>query len=144
MKRNLLISALLMLLIANLYSCKKDNSNSSGSSAVKLLTSSRWKFLKYEYSQNGTWIADPNAADEANFTAGFNVNNTFTLDDTDDAYTESGTWNFSSNNSILTTTGGGLEILAGVYAVTQLTSTTLQITNSNYPNYGPQRITFTH
>lgn len=143
MKRNLLIPALIMLLTCSVYSCKKDSSNASGSTSIKLLTGSRWKFQKYEYNQNGTWIADPYAADEASFTAGFNVNNTFTLDDTNDAYTESGTWNFSSDNTVLTTTGGGLEVLAGVYTVAQLTPTTLQLINPNYPNYGPQRISFT-
>jgi len=143
MKKNLLIPALLMLLTVNFYSCKKDSPNSSSSSAVKLLTSSRWTFQKYEYNQNGTWIADPDAVDADKFTVGFNTNNTFSEYDLTNGETSPGTWNFSSNNTVITTTGGG-DIFPAVYTVTVLTSSTLQITNLNYPVYNGERLTFTH
>lgn len=144
MKRNLLISTLIALLTIGLYSCKKDTSNSAAS-AVKLLTSSRWTFQKYEYNKNGTWIPDDiDPADPNKFTVGFNANNTFSDYSLIDGSTVTGTWNFSSNSTVLTTTGGDLDMIPAVYTVTQLTSSTLQLTNLNYPYYSGQRITFKH
>lgn len=138
-----LLTILFLALIAMCpSSCKKDSSN-SGSNSVKLLTSSRWTFLKFEYYQNGAWIADPDAIDADEFTVGFNINNTFSENDIRNGETSPGTWNFSSNNTVLTTTGG-LDIYAAVYTVTQLSASTLKITNLNYPLYSGERLTFTH
>jgi len=145
MKKNLLIPALVLLSALNFYSCKKDGSNSTGSSAVSELTASQWKFQNYQYLKDGTWIADdldPN--DPNNFTINFNSDNTFSDHSFLDGSTITGTWHFSSNNTVITTTGGDLDMVPATYTVTILNATTLQLTNLTYPHDSGQRINFTH
>jgi len=129
-------------------SCKKDSSNSAKSnSAVTLLTSSRWTFQKFEYEEkNGTWIPDPDAVDANKFTEGFNTNNTFTEIDLVNGYNTTGTWNFTSNNTVLTLSNSYDIGQGAAYNVNQLTSSTLVLTDPNYiaVSYIAVRLTFTH
>src|SRR5579862_3171461 len=148
MKKILFLLSFISLIAITLFSCKKDgngNSSSGSDSYVSLLTKARWTFLKFEYQKpDGTWIRDPNAANADQFTVGFNTNNTF-----DEMHvvgtTSTGTWNFSSNNTVLTTTGGQ-DLGNMAYTVNQLTTSALVITMLNYPQGGAyvnERLTFT-
>jgi len=135
-------------LIALSQSCSKNPNGSSpgGASSVSLLTSSRWTFQKLEYEQpSGTWVADPYASSRDAFTVGFSSNNTTTEYDPANGYNTPGTWAFSSNNTVLTTTQG-VEFYPAVYTVNALSSSTLQVTNPNFAGitYIGIRFTFTH
>jgi hypothetical protein len=139
--------ALLCAAVVGLASCKKDGNSNSGSSAVTLLTSSRWTFTGYQFEQpNGTWV---NAANEANadkFTIGFASNFATSEIDQTNGFTTAGTWSFSSNNTVLTTTVG-YDLPPAAYTVSVLTSSSLTLTMLNYPqggSYIDERFTFSH
>jgi hypothetical protein len=138
--------AILISAFGILSSCKKDGSSNSNS-AVSLLTSSRWTFQKFEYQKpDGTWIPDPDAVDANKFTIGFSANYATSEIDLVNGYTTAGTWSFSSNNTVITTTVG-YDLDPASYTVSQLTSSTLVLTWLNYPQnaaYIDERLTFTH
>jgi hypothetical protein len=140
--------ALLTMVSITLSSCKKDGSNNSNSSsALSLLTSARWTFQKYEYEKpDGTWIPDPDAVDANKFTIGFSTNYATSEIDIGNGYTTAGTWSFSSNNTVITTTVG-YDLQPAAYTVNTLTESTLVLTQLNYPSgstYIGERLTFTH
>jgi hypothetical protein len=147
MKKIVLPALLLCFVILTLVSCSKSSSNNPKTNAVSLLTGSRWTFVKFEYQlKDGTWVPDPDAADADKFTVGFNTNNTYSTNDLVDGDNEVGTWNFSSNNTVMSTVGGG-DVGGYVYTVSTLTSSTLLLTINNYPSGGyyiDERLTFTH
>ena len=135
------LALLLLALVA--AACKKGGSGSAPSQS--LLTGSTWTFVKFEYQQkDGTWIPDPNAQYADRFTVLFNANSTFFELHQANGYNATGSWSLSSSPPQLTVTGG-IDI-SGTYAVNQLTSSTLQITNTNYATaaYSAERLTFTH
>jgi len=138
MKKIVLALIFFSLLIITLPSCKKDsagsdgnNNNNSGgggsSSSVSLLTGSRWTFQKREYQENGAWVADPNPTEAIAFNIGFNADGTSTEFDTATVGVNPGTWAFSSNNTVLTTTGG-IALFPAVYTVETLSSSALVLT----------------
>jgi hypothetical protein len=155
MKKTVLVLTFFSLLITTLSSCKKDNSASGGgnntsggsgssNSSVSLLTSSRWTFQKREYQENGSWVADPNPTEAIAFNIGFNTDGTSSEFDTATVGVNPGTWAFSSNNTVLTTTGG-IALFPAVYTVETLSSSALVLTTTiNSTTITGERFTLGH
>jgi hypothetical protein len=126
-------------------SCSKDSSSTSGgSSDFTLLTTGTWTVQSISYEQsNGTWVTPTPVAGEYSITFGANY-----------YFSQSGSGDFSNNNIwTLNSTGlslnGGFDNITGQYTITQLTSSTLDITAMNYQNspgfsYTGERMTFSN
>lgn len=145
MKKSLLVLSVFALLFGTFYSCKKDGK--SGSS-TQPLTQAVWTFQKFDYQQSdgGPWTPDPDAIDANKFTIDFNTNGTYTEIESG-GRTSIGTWNFSSNNTVLTISGED-DMDAANYTVSQLNGSSLILiepSNSSQPgSYLATKWTFTH
>jgi hypothetical protein len=127
------------LAFAALPSCKKGG----GSAEAKTdnLTGVTWRVRTVEFQQaDGSWKDEPGEVTAAAFV--FGADNTFTV--SHDNRTETGGWHFASGTSQIVLSGNAFD---GTYAVTQLTSSTLQWTITDPPFWGttkPVRETLGH